>query len=164
MITTEQRATPRVQAPEDVPLAWGDRLLPEAPALNRARHSAKAAAGQVGYGVDVLGSVPLSSRTGLLVAAHAHRPDELPDFAATDPRERTRISMAAHGLSVAVVRRRRSGEWEVVDPTRSRFHRRVHGSTLVKLTGPAAGDPRLRTPADPGGRHVRGTFGHSSAR
>ena len=36
------------QAPEDVPLAWGDRLLPEAPALNRGRHSAKAAAGQVG--------------------------------------------------------------------------------------------------------------------
>lgn len=162
MITTELRATPRAQAPEDVPLAWGDRLLPEAPALNRGRHSAKAAAGQVGYGVDLLGSVPLSSSAGLLVAAHAHRADDLPDFAVTDARERTKISMAAHGLSVAAVRRRRrSGEWELLDPTRSRFHRRVHGSTLVKLTGPAAGDPRLRTPADPGGRHVRGTFGHS---
>ncbi len=85
MTTTELRATPHAQAPEDVPLAWGDRLLPEAPALNRGRHSAKAAAGQVGYGVELLGSVPLSSSTVLLVAAHAHRAHELPDFTAVGP-------------------------------------------------------------------------------
>jgi secreted PhoX family phosphatase len=155
---------PRLGAPtpEAVPLAFGDRLLPEAPVLDVRRPTAKAVAGQVGHGVEVLGSVPVSASHGLLVAAHHHDSADLPPLGGVDERERTKISMAAHGLSVAAVRRhRRAGDWSVLDPVRTRFHRRVHGSTIVKLTGPAAGDVRLRTEADPAGRHVRGTFGHS---
>lgn len=70
--------------------------------------------------------------------------------------------MASHGLSVVGLRRRRrSGEWALVEPAGSTYNRRVHGGTICKLTGPAARDPRLQTAADPSGRHVRGTFGHT---
>ena len=148
--------------PELVTLSFGDRLLPEAPALDLRRPTAKVVAGQVGYGVDVIGTVSVSSSLGLLAAAHRHDAADLPPLGAADAREQIKISMAAHGLTVAAVRRqRRTGELSVLDPVRTRYHRRVHGSTTLKLTGPAAGDVRLRTEADPAGRHVRGTFGHS---
>ena len=64
---------------------------------------------------------------------------------------------------LTVRRSRRSGRWSVAEPNRASYNRRVHGGTVCKLTGPAAGDARLRTAADPGGTHVRGTFGASAA-
>ena len=161
-MSTELRAPRTASTPELVPLSFGDRLLPEAPALDLRRPTAKAVAGQVGYGVEVLGSVPISSTLGLLVAAHRHDPADLPPLGDADAREQIKISMAAHGLTVAAVRRRRKAvDWSVLDPARTRYHRRVHGSTILKLTGPAAGDVRLRTAGDPAGRHVLGTFGHT---
>jgi secreted PhoX family phosphatase len=148
--------------PDDVVVAWGDRVVPEAPEFRLRQHTAKAAAGQVGFDIDVLGTLGISGSKGLWIAAHAH-PHGMPPLGRThDEREAVKISMAAHGLSVlGLRRRRRSGEWVVAEPARSPYNRRVHGGTVCKLTGPVAGDPRLRTRDGLGAGHVRGTFGHS---
>jgi len=162
VVTVVEQRAHRALRPDEVPVGWGDRVLPEAPDFRPWQHTAKAAAAQVGYGIDLLGIIPTSSTKALWVAAHGHGRGGLPLTSVTDPLEATRISMASHGLSVVSLRRRRrSGEWTLVGPAGSTYNRRVHGGTTCKLTGPAARDPRLRTAADPSGRHVRGTFGHS---
>ena len=70
-----------------------------------------------------------------------------------------RIAMASHGMSVVKVKRGRvPGSWLVVDPGSSRQNRRITASTPMRVTGPAVGDPRLRTAADPSGRTVLGTL------
>jgi secreted PhoX family phosphatase len=51
---------------------------------------------------------------------------------------------------------RKGGEWHVVRP--SKYGRRITGMTPIRIGGPAAGDPRLRTSADPTGRRVLGTL------
>lgn len=162
MAMLDARARLHPPAAEDVVVGWGDRVLPEAPDFRPWRHTAKAAAAQVGYGVDHLGVLQLTSKRALLVLAHAHSPGGLPLTSVTDADEATRISMASHGLSlVGLRRRRRSGEWMPVEPAGSTYNRRVHGGTLCKLTGPAARDPRLQAVGDASGRYVRGTFGHT---
>ncbi|MGI8646566.1 MAG: PhoX family protein [Nocardioides sp.] len=164
MTVTGQRARELAPAasPEDVVVAWGDRVVPEAPSFRPAGQTAKAAAGQVGFGVERLGSLPLSSSKALLALSHVHGPDGLPLTGEYDAATAARISMAAHGFSVVGVRRsRRTGAWLLAERAQAPYNRRLHGGTICKLTGPAAGDRRVRTAADPAGTHVRGTFGNN---
>jgi len=63
--------------------------------------------------------------------------------------------LAAHGVSVVEVQKV-SGEHKVRRP--SPLARRITGKTPMKLTGPAAGHPLLRTAADPTGTSVMGTL------
>jgi len=46
-----------------------------------------------------------------------------------------------------------------VKPTKASLNRRLHGATTFKVSGPAAGDPRLRTTCDPVGTRVKGALG-----
>ena len=164
LLQSRPRAIADAATPEEVVIAWGDRVVPEAPTFSARRHTATAATGQVGLGVERVGTVSLGASKALAVASHGHGPEGLTLPDGYDARTRAAISIASHGLSVVTVRRsRRSGRWAVAEPTRASYNRRVHGGTVCKLTGPAAGDPRLRTAADPGGTHVRGTFGASAA-
>jgi uncharacterized protein len=65
--------------------------------------------------------------------------------------------MAAHGLSIVEIRRDGSGAWRPVEA--SALNRRVSlRSTGFRIAGPAAGHDRLKTGADPSGRHVLGTL------
>jgi uncharacterized protein len=161
-VTETQLRTSLVSAPDEVALAWGDRVVPEAPPFRLGQHTAKAASGQVGLGIDRLGILHLSSTRALLVAAHAHGPGQPTLLGDHDDTTVAKISMATHGLSVVTLRRgRRSGRWVTADPARAPHNRRIHGGTLCKLTGPVAGDRRLRTAGDTTGRLVMGTFGHS---
>ena len=74
-----------------------------------------------------------------------------------------RIAIASHGMAVVeMVRGRRTGSWVTADHRRARRNRRITGETPFTLEGPAAGDARLRTSADPTGRTVLGTFGNCS--
>jgi secreted PhoX family phosphatase len=58
---------------------------------------------------------------------------------------------------VSVVEINLNGDrWEVVRP--SGFARRITGATPMRLSGPAAGHPLLRTSVDPAGQLVRGTL------
>lgn len=68
--------------------------------------------------------------------------------------EQVDIEIAAHGGSVVHVRRNATGRWEYV--LNSRYNRRVTGITPMRLSGPAAGDPFMRTRADTNGVAVLG--------
>jgi hypothetical protein len=63
--------------------------------------------------------------------------------------------LAAHGVSVVEVQKA-SGEFKVRRP--SALARRITGKTPMKIGGPAAGHPLMRTAADPAGTSVLGTL------
>ena len=128
-------------------------MVPEAPAFSARRHTATAAAGQVGLGVERVGTVPLGASKALAVASHGHGPDGLALPDGYDARARAAISIASHGISVVTVRRsRRTGRWSVAEPNRASHNRRVHGGTVCKLPARPPGTPGCgppRTPAAP---------------
>jgi secreted PhoX family phosphatase len=64
-------------------------------------------------------------------------------------------ALASEGLSVIEIQRD-GGHWQFVQG--SRYNRRVHGNTPIRVSGPAAGDALLKTAADPAGKLVLGTF------
>ncbi|MGW7519636.1 PhoX family protein [Streptomyces sp. NPDC054796] len=147
---------------QNVVIRWGDPILRGAPDFDPEKQSAKAQAGQFGYNNDFLSLLPLKHEHGsqLLVANHEYTDEQLM-FAGYDAKKPTReqveIGMAAHGLSVVVVREeRRTGALKAVP--RHRLNRRITASTPFEVTGPAAGSEWLRTSADPEGRTVLGTL------
>jgi len=95
---------------------------------------------------------------GLLAINHEYADDGLlhPDGMQAWSPDKVRKSQAAHGVSVIEVRRRPDGSWGVVRP--SRYGRRITARTPMRLSGPAAGHPWLRTAADPAGLRVLGTL------
>ena len=116
-----------------------------------------------------VGAGGVSSERGLLVVNHEYTDEgllhhELNPGAAPMTFARARISQAAHGVSIIEIRRM-NGEWKVVRP--SPLARRITGFTPMKITGPAAGHPALRTnyvdhtgavAGDPSGTSVLGTL------
>ncbi len=69
--------------------------------------------------------------------------------------EDVRKAQASEGVSVIEVQHK-NGQWQFVQG--SRYNRRIHGNTPIRLSGPAAGHDLLKTAADPKGKHVLGTF------
>ena len=69
--------------------------------------------------------------------------------------EDTRKAQAAHGVSVFEVRRI-GGVWKL--QPQARLNRRITANTEMRLSGPAAGSPLLKTQADPTGTLALGTF------
>lgn len=153
----------------DILIRWGDPVLKGAPAFDPLKQSAQAQAQQFGYNNDYIGYIPLdgSSEHGLLVINHEYTNEELmfagriPPPAADGAKverpamtpELMRIEMMAHGGSVLEVRKV-GGAWQVVAD--SPYSRRITALTPMELSGPAAGDARLKTSADPTGAKVLG--------
>jgi hypothetical protein len=100
---------------------------------------------------------PLAGDTVLDPDSNEIRPVEPGDIAryVKDNPQIVDVELAAHGISVVQVRRR-GGRWGY--RRKSRFNRRITGMTPIKITGPAAGHPLLKTSADPTGRWVLGTL------
>jgi len=143
-------------------IAWGDPVLAGAPSFDVHAQTPEKAAGQFGYNADYVGVLPLDRRTALLVVNHEYTNESMmfPD-GEYDPDTIRRIAIASHGMSVVKIQRSGapgSGAWRVANPRASAYNRRITGATPFSLTGPAAGDPRLRTSADPSGRTVLGTL------
>ncbi|HEY8580187.1 MAG TPA: alkaline phosphatase PhoX, partial [Beijerinckiaceae bacterium] len=154
----------------NVLIRWGDPVTPGAPAFHPAAQTAAAQKRQFGYNNDYVGYIPMPgaadpSAHGLLVVNHEYTNEELmfpgvgvqqgkAGFAKMTP-ELVAIEKAAHGGSVLEVRRQ-GDAWTVIP--NSRYARRIDADTPMTLTGPAAGDARLRTKADPDGRNVLGTI------
>ncbi|TNF57672.1 MAG: DUF839 domain-containing protein, partial [Burkholderiales bacterium] len=65
--------------------------------------------------------------------------------------EMVRAQLAAHGVSIVEVWRKRGG-FEVKRP--SAFNRRITGRTPCRVSGPAAGHPMMKTDADGKGKVV----------
>jgi secreted PhoX family phosphatase len=168
----------------DVLIRWGDPIVRGAPAFAPdASNTSQEQEFQWGMHNDGLVYFPIKgSRRGLIVQNHEYTDDVLlfPDGTANWNAEKTRKSLAAHGVSVIEVARGRGrddddddddyedddrrngrwrgrkGDWRVV--LNSRFARRISGNSIIAIGGPAAGDARLRTSADPTGRVVIGTL------
>ncbi|MCZ0950078.1 MULTISPECIES: PhoX family protein [Pseudomonas syringae group] len=74
--------------------------------------------------------------------------------------EEVRKALAAEGVSVIEIQQK-NGKWQFVQD--SRYNRRVHGNTPIRLSGPAAGHEWLKTDADKTGTRVLGTFQNCSS-
>ncbi len=155
----------------DVLIRWGDALKPGLPAFDPHALDAQSQLGRFGYNNDYIGFVPLpygsgASNHGLLCVNHEYTNDELmfpglpsgdDNVAAALSEAQVKTCMAAHGNSIVEVQRDGKGNWSVV--TDSPFNRRISTlETPIRLSGPAAGHPRLATSADPEARTVTGTL------
>lgn len=155
----------------DVLLRWGDALFPDAPEFNPAAQTAAAQLKQFGYNNDYVGYIPIdgSAEHGLLVVNHEYTNPHLmfPGVVqivdkdgkktievAPLSKEQVDIEMAAHGGTVVEIRKD-GGKWQVVRD--GKLNRRITASTEMQLTGPAAGNDRLKTGADATGTKVFGT-------
>ena len=144
-----------------VVIGWGDPVVPGAPKFDPHDQTPEAAAQQFGYNCDYVGVLPLTRKRALMVVNHEYTNEELMfpagEYDAATIRE---IAMMSHGMSVVEIRRdsRTTGAWQRVPVSKTTYNRRITASTPMRLTGPAAGDPRLRTSQDPGGRTVLGTL------
>ena len=137
-----------------VVIRWGDPVVAGAPRFDPYAQSVAAARKQFGYNNDYVGLLPLRGDRALLVVNHEYT-DEVLMFPAdtyTDA-EIMEIAMSNHGMSVVEVKRGRiPGSWKrVTSLSSAKYNRRFHIDTEFRLVGPAAGDSRLRTTADPSG-------------
>lgn len=152
-------------------LRWGDPVSTAAPAWDPHRLSAQAQRKQFGTNNDFVAYFPLprgsaNSDAGLLCVNH-----EFTDTAFMWPTAELRrmikrldpelveVELAAHGLSVVEIKR--DGDaWQAVQG--NSYNRRITGQTPMRLSGPAAGHPWLRTRGDPTGTAVLGTLNNCS--
>lgn len=143
-----------------VVMRWGDPVLPGAPAFDAHNQTVEAARKQFGYNCDYVGVLPLTKNSALLVVNHEYTDEPLmfPEGVYSDD-DIKRIAIANHGMSVVrIVRGSVPGSWKRANTRTSPQNRRIHAATQFKLVGPAAGDDRLKTSADPAGVNVLGTF------
>ncbi|MGE0117052.1 MAG: PhoX family phosphatase [Dongiaceae bacterium] len=156
---------------KQVLIRWGDPLLKGAPGLDPASITAAAQEMQFGYNCDFVAFMPLpagsnSSDHGLLCVNHEYVNPHImwpglteDDGGKTLDKDQIEATMAAHGHSVVEIRKT-DGKWQaVVD---SPLNRRISMSTKIKVAGPAAGHPLLKTSADATGTEVVGTVDNCS--
>jgi secreted PhoX family phosphatase len=149
-------------------MRWGDAVENNAPEFDIQNQSPDAQAKQFGYNNDFIAFMPLprgsnSSDHGLLCVNHEYTVAQLmfPGFKdkldSSDrmTEQQAAIERVAHGHSIVEIKRGQSG-WQRV--AESEFNRRITGNTEMYISGPAAGDVRLRTGADPSGTRVIGTL------
>ena len=149
-------------------IRWGDKVLPGAPDFAPLAQTAAAQAQQFGYNNDYQAFMPLpaggtGSDHGLLWVNHEY-PEAEAMFPGLDrktmatalTREQVDVTMASIGGSVLEVRRQ-DGRWQV---ELGALNRRITADTPMRIAGPAAGDDRMKTAADPQGTQVLGMIGN----
>ncbi|MBY4629398.1 PhoX family protein [Rhizobium croatiense] len=152
----------------DILLRWGDAVLSGAPAFDPTKQTADAQSKQFGYNNDYVGFIPLdgSSEHGLLVVNHEYTNPHLMFAGLVQvvdgkikqgalSKEQVDVEMAAHGGTVVEIRKT-GGKWQVV--TDGKYNRRITANTPMEITGPAAGNDRLKTSADATGTRAIGTI------
>jgi secreted PhoX family phosphatase len=156
---------------KQVLIRWGDPVVKGAPAFDPAAITAAAQERQFGYNNDFIAFLPLpagsaSSDHGLLCVNHEYTNAHLmwPGMTEDDggkklDKGQIEATMAAHGHSVVEIRKT-GGQWQVVAD--SPFNRRISMTTNIRVSGPAAGHPLLKTSADPTGTEVFGTLDNCS--
>ncbi len=146
---------------------WGDPLTPGAPEFDPNNLTPEAQAQQIGYNADYVSWFDLpgiGQQRGIVTNNHEYTNGELMfpnyDEASEEAVQQSLVEIEAHGVSVFEVEAIRVNEgffrWRMVRG--SRYNRRITGSTPIDISGPLAGDPRLRTSYDPGGTAVLGTL------
>jgi uncharacterized protein len=149
--------------------AWGDPILPGAEPLDINHQTGESQSKQFGYNCDYIAFLPLPSsdpniERGLLCVNHEYTDTNLmfPGLKTREdlealPRQIIEAEMAAMGHSVIEVVRKPNGDWKL--DQNGRLNRRLTAlATPIRISGPVAGHPRLRTSDDPTGRNVIGTL------
>ncbi|MCQ1838761.1 PhoX family protein [Neorhizobium galegae] len=152
----------------DILLRWGDAVLPGAPKFDPTKQTADAQSKQFGYNNDYVGYIPLegSSEHGLLVVNHEYTNPHLmfPGLVKVVDgkikqgalsKEQVDVEMAAHGGTIVEIRKA-GGKWQIV--TDGKCNRRITANTPMEITGPAAGNDRLKTNVDATGTRAIGTI------
>ncbi|WP_444892096.1 PhoX family protein [Microbulbifer sp. TRSA001] len=162
-------------------LRWGDPLHKEETSFQPEELSASGQEQRFGYNNDFIAFMPLAkgasstqgylhiqsknSDRGLLCVNHEYTQPHLmfpgynDEYSATRgvSAEHVAIEQAACGHSIVEIQRTKRG-WKVVAD--SPYNRRITSTTPMEITGPAAGDERLKTHQDPSGTQVLGTIGN----
>lgn len=148
-------------------ISWGDPVLAKAPAYDFRAQSAAKQAGQFGYNNDFTAYLPIDGNVrGLLCVNHEYTDPQLM-FPGMDRKNavekvteaQARIEMEAHGHTIVEIAKTR-GRWQTRPD--GKYNRRITATTPCAVAGPAAGHRRMKTPDDPTGRLVRGTFANCS--
>ena len=151
-------------------IRWGDPLHADAPEFRPGRQTADEQERQFGMNNDFVAYMPLprastNSTRGLLCVNHEYAiahlmwPGMTPGAAGRImTREQCEVELAAVGHSVVEIARD-GASWRVVrdSPYNRRFSAR---STVTRVSGPAAGHPRMATRADVSGTRIIGTYGN----
>ena len=155
----------------EILMRWGDPVTAGASAFDPYQQTPATQETQFGYNNDYIGYLPLplgstNSTHGLLFINHEYTNEELmfPGLGRQDPfgggdfsgmtQDLIDIEMSAHGASILEVKKD-NGTWRVVPG--SRYARRISTRiTAMRISGPAAGDARMKTSADPSGTRVIG--------
>lgn len=142
-------------------ISWGDPVLKGAATFDPTTLSPEPQKAQFGFNNDFVAYLPLprgsqTSDHGLLWVnfEYASVNTMLPK-ALQKPRtkEHTLLEMAAHGGGVVEIKRE-NGAWAVVPD--SQYARRITAETEITISGPAAGNERMKTSADASGANVLG--------
>ncbi|MFC6633114.1 PhoX family protein [Microbulbifer taiwanensis] len=165
----------------DVLLRWGDPIIAGAGPFDPATLTAAEQERRFGYNNDFIAFMPLdseaapgegerhsqsrSSERGLLCVNHEYTQPHLMFSGYNDEYSATRgvsashvaIEQAACGHAIVEVEKTANG-WQPI--LESPYNRRITLNTAMDIVGPAAGDRRLQTSADPSGQRVFGTVGN----
>jgi secreted PhoX family phosphatase len=143
-------------------LRQGDPIRPGAPEYNPATQTGADQERQFGTDADFISFMPLpygskSSVRGLLGVNHENHRAALcfPGSPKQLSRQQVEVQMAAVGFSIVEIAKE-GNQWRVVRD--SRYNRRISTNAPMRISGPAAGHPRMRTNADPTGTRSFGTF------
>ncbi|WP_105902827.1 PhoX family protein [Vibrio gangliei] len=137
-------------------IAWGDAIHPSAASFSQLNSAADQAM-QFGDNNDGMTFLPLS-RDRAVLAVNNESTDYntlFDDKGANLTADKVRRSQAAVGVSIVELSKSKDG-WQV--NVNGRLNRRITAYTEMELTGPAAGDDKLKTNADLSGTQVLGTF------
>ncbi len=164
--TIEGSADDEIAVPDGykwAPLAaWGDPLMPGAPAFDPNNLDPAAQRQQVGYNCDFVAWFDYIHGSGIVGLNHEYTNPDLmfPNYSAdATTQQQVDYEIATHGVSLFLAVRRSGSEGPSYELYRgSAFNRRIHGETPIMLSGPVAGNPLLVTNSDQSGRMVNGTF------
>jgi uncharacterized protein len=124
-----------------------------------ASNSAQEQAAQAGMHHDGMHFFALSDdgRRGLLVLNHEYTDEGLLHTDGVTVWTAEKVRKSQHAVGVSVIEVAFNGQqWKQVLP--SSYARRIHANTPMRIAGPAAGTPLLRTALDPTGTQVFGTY------
>lgn len=164
----------------DLLLRWGDPLEALAGDFSPGKLDPKEQARRFGYNNDFIAYLPLApeaapgegaqhcqsdnSERGLLCVNHEYTQPHLMFSGYTEERatrgtrhEHIAVEQQACGHSIVEIEKTARG-WQPI--LGSPYNRRISLTTAMDLVGPAAGNARLQTNADPSGREVFGTVGN----
>ena len=141
-------------------ISWGQPLQKNAPAFDPSGNgTARAQEVQFGDNNDGMSLFPFPGDNNRALMAinneYTNYRYLFPHGGQPQSAEDVHKAQASEGVSVIEVQRRR-GQWQFVQE--SRYNRRIHGNTPIRLSGPAAGHDLLKTSADKSGKKVLGTF------